>query len=88
VRNAFDGDNELTQLPVSIRTIRAYLVILSPLYSVNLSLQSNSASIGDVIPVIVSMVHMLYGTGFDQIETIDILSAVLQFDQARNSESV
>ncbi len=88
MRNAFDGDNELTQLPVSIRTIRAYLVILSPLYSVNLSLQSNSASIGDVIPVIVSMVHMLYGTGFDQIETIDILSAVLQFDQARNSESV
>jgi hypothetical protein len=51
--------NDELQLPVSIKTIRMYLMILGCLYNLNISLQSNSCSIADLIPAILSARNLL-----------------------------
>ena len=58
-RNCFNSTDERLELPVSIKTIRQYLFILSHLYKVNLVFQTNHCSIGDLIPTILSLIQKL-----------------------------
>ncbi len=53
-----DSNDEL-QLLVPIKTVRMYLMILGCLYNLNISLQSNSCIITDLIPAIISARNLL-----------------------------
>lgn len=49
-KEAFDQNDPQKKCPVPYEKIELYLQILKPLYLLNISLQSNHSTIGDVIP--------------------------------------
>ena len=49
-KKAFDQSDDEKRCPINVEKIETYLQILKPLYLLNISLQSNYSTIGDVLP--------------------------------------
>ncbi len=50
--NAINDNNPDLKLPINIKIVLVYYYILKLLYKLNISIQSNSATIGDLIPLL------------------------------------
>ena len=79
-------------LPVSIGLIEKYLVILKPLYILNIGFQSNRSTIADVIPSLLKLINSLEMMESKSTETPKRLCSLLissikeRFDYELNSK--
>ena len=59
VKGLFNTENYDLYLPVPISIINTYLKILKPIYLLNVNLQRDNSSIGEIIPAVLNIINKL-----------------------------